>query len=207
MFHVKHSHKRKFLRTGRILQRCGRFALMEGVPILNRLHTLKRGLSRLIERVSVQFLTMAICALSLTCILVFLLTMIPVELIAFFGYMGLVGFVLSIIFVYVAVGVGAAAFWQRACKAMLSEGTISGQVLFDDQNTLSFLLWAMSSLLGLLSLGMGIFPEEAIGQTFTISLFLLTCMFFTLTLAVDYVFRFKGPKMVSTDGREAGGSQ
>lgn len=97
--------------------------------------------------------------------------MIPVELIAFFGYMGLVGFVLSIIFVYVAVGVGAAAFWQRACKAMLSEGTISGQVLFDDQNTLSFLLWAMSSLLGLLSLGMGIFPEEAIGQTFTISLF------------------------------------
>ena len=104
MFHVKHSHKRKFLRIGRILQRCGRFALMEGVPILNRLHTLKRGLSRLIERVSVQFLTMAICALSLTCILVFLLTMIPVELIAFFGYMGLVGFVLSIIFVYVAVG-------------------------------------------------------------------------------------------------------
>ena len=90
---------------------------------------------------------------------------------------------------------------------MLSEGTISGQVLFDDQNTLSFLLWVMSSLLGLLSLGMGIFPEEAIGQTFTISLFLLTCMFFTLTLAVDYVFRFKVPKMVSTDGREAGGSQ
>lgn len=26
MFHVKHSHKRKFLRIGRILQRCGRFA-------------------------------------------------------------------------------------------------------------------------------------------------------------------------------------
>ena len=74
---------------------------------------------------------------------------------------------------------------------MLSEGTISLQGLIDDQNTVSFLLWVIASLLGLLSLGMGIVPAEAKDSNFDTTLFLLTCMFFASTLAVDYVLRFK----------------
>lgn len=159
--------------------------------------SLKTRWEELIERPSTQLFGMSIIVIIVTCFLIHFATLVPAAFIAFFGYFGIVGLVALMVLIYLVVGIGAAKFWYHVCNGMLKEGAITKEALIDEQNTASFVLWVATSLLGLLYLGLGmeIVPKEAMGSIGEMGIFLTTCTFFAITLAVEYVFRFKIQKI------------
>ncbi|MEG1830881.1 MAG: hypothetical protein RR204_03605 [Raoultibacter sp.] len=154
--------------------------------------SLSKNLNHLRELPSIQFSAVSAVSLFIMILLpLVIVTLIPAEWYASFGEAGLYLLAFLMVIVFVAASFATAVVWSRICTNMLKEKPDVKKELIKANNYLGFCLWTLTGILGLISLSSGLIPSGHEIQQFEVWVFLTTSTFFSYSLAVEYVLRFK----------------